>query len=67
MRFKIFFVIFPPKVGAGLVKLYGQQATKELATQLAVARERAPEALFDPADKNPDQLSDLFKRDPGVA
>ena len=60
-------VIFPPQAGAGLVKLYGQQAAKELATQLAVARERAPEALFDPADKNPAQLSDLFKRDPGVA
>lgn len=60
-------VLFPPKVGAGMVKLYGQQAAKELAAQLAVARERAPAALFDPADKNPAQLSDLFKRDPGVA
>jgi predicted regulator of Ras-like GTPase activity (Roadblock/LC7/MglB family) len=57
-------VAFRACLSVGAIKFYAQATLKQLAAQLAAARQRAPEAQVDLATLNPDEIGDVFQKDP---
>jgi predicted regulator of Ras-like GTPase activity (Roadblock/LC7/MglB family) len=55
-------VIFPSKVGVGMVKYHATEARKEIASQLKIAQERDPSAGLDLSVLNLADPSELFRR-----
>ena len=55
-------VIFPSKVGVGVVKYHATEARTEIATQLQAAQDRDPSGGFDLSALNLADPSELFKR-----
>jgi predicted regulator of Ras-like GTPase activity (Roadblock/LC7/MglB family) len=55
-------VIFPSKVGVGIVKYHAAEARTEIATQLKAAQDRDPDAGLDLSVLNMADPSELFKR-----
>lgn len=55
-------VIFKSQFGAGVVKYYAQGATRQIARQLAAARERNPAAGLDLSAMNVADPQELFRK-----
>ncbi len=55
-------VIFPSKVGVGVIKYHATEARTDIATQLQAAQERDPGAGLDLSVMNMADPSELFKR-----
>ena len=55
-------VIFKSQSGAGVVKYYAQGATRQIARQLAAARERNPAAGLDLSAMNVADPQELFRK-----
>jgi predicted regulator of Ras-like GTPase activity (Roadblock/LC7/MglB family) len=55
-------VVFPAKISVGAVKYYASQTAQQIASQLAIARARAPLDTFDPATLDPKDSAELFRR-----
>jgi len=55
-------VIFPSKVGLGVVRYYSVAAVKNIARQLAIARERDPEGGLDLSVLNVAEPRELFRK-----
>lgn len=57
-------VAFRACLSVGAIKFYAQTTLKQLAAQLAAARQRAPENQIDLATLNPEEIGDVFQRSP---
>ena len=55
-------VIFKAHVGAGVVKFYATMAVKQIAEQLQVAHDRAPDAGLDLSELNLANPQELFRK-----
>ena len=55
-------VIFPARSGVGVVKYYAGGAVKQIAAQLAVARDRDPGGGLDLSELNVADPQELFRK-----
>lgn len=55
-------VVFKSSISAGAIKYYASNIIPNLAKQIAVAKERAPEAQYDFADLNLSDVKVLFEK-----
>jgi predicted regulator of Ras-like GTPase activity (Roadblock/LC7/MglB family) len=58
-------VLFPTKVGAGLIKYYGTNCASQIARQLVTAHERNPDGGFDLSVLNMANPQELFRKRSG--
>jgi len=60
----LLFVAFRSDLSAGAIKYFSGEAVKQIAAQLEIAYNRAPEKAFDPADLNVNDVREIFRKDP---